>query len=366
MTARARIGFISVMPSPYQRDFFRALAAVPEIDLSVYYQQAGAGDSPWERARLDAHEQMLPGWGAEFGSLRFQFNIGLPDPASADLWIVNASLLAPSTQWIMRRHLRARQWLFWGERIRPSGGRLRSAIKARASAPLVRASGIVAVGSRAAADYRRRFPGMPIWDIPYHCDLAPFHAISREAERTGPFTFLFCGQMIARKGIDLLLPAFEETAALHSDARLLLVGREGLLPGLMECLRPETRTRIEYAGFRQPADLPALFARADALVLPSRYDGWGVVVNQALAAGLPVVCSDAVAAGDDLIVPGANGSIVPAGDLRALALALWELASDPLRAAAWGRESRRRSFDFTPQECVGKWAAILREVLPSP
>jgi len=362
MTARMRVSFISVMPSPYQRDFFRALALAPDIDLAVYYQQAGAGDSPWERARLDAHEQLLPGWGAEFGSLRFQFNAGLPDPASADLWIVNASLLAPSTQWIMRGYLRGRRWLFWGERIRPSAGRWLAAVKALASAPLARAAGIVAVGSRAAADYKRRFPGMPIWDIPYHCDLAPFHAISRETDQPHPFTFLFCGQMIERKGLDLLLSAFEETAALHSGVRLLLVGREGALPGLMKRLKPETRARIDYAGFRQPAGLPELFARADALVLPSRYDGWGVVVNQALAAGLPVICSDAVASGDDLIGPHENGLIVPAGDSGALASALRELASDPSRAALWGQESRRRSFGFTPQDCVAKWAAVFRKV----
>ena len=111
-------------------------------------------------------------------------------------------------------------------------------------------------------------------------------------------TFLFCGQMIARKGVDVLLAAFRQ---LDSRAELLLVGREAELPEMLASLPAEVSRRIRYAGFQAPEALPDYFSQADAFVLPSRYDGWGVVVNQALGAGLPILCSDTVGAGFDLV-----------------------------------------------------------------
>ena len=108
--------------------------------------------------------------------------------------------------------------------------------------------------------------------------------------------------MIARKGVDLLLQAF---ARLDARARLLLVGREADLPGWLAAL-PAERARAAWStrASRPPEALPRFFARADVFVLPSRYDGWGVVVNQALGAGLPILCSDAVGAAADLVRAG--------------------------------------------------------------
>ena len=119
--------------------------------------------------------------------------------------------------------------------------------------------------------------------------------------------------MIARKGLDHLLAAFAAVAARHSHVRLLLVGREAELPQMLKALPPEVRARVEYAGFQPPEALPRYFAQADVFVLPSRYDGWGVVVNQAIGAGLPVVCSDAVGAAYDLVEDERKRAPFPAG-----------------------------------------------------
>src|SRR5207244_779677 len=145
---------------------------------------------------------------------------------------------------------------------------------------------------------RARFPEPRHFNIPYHCGIAAFRPESPREHSRDQVTFLFCGQMIARKGVDTLLEAF---AGLDARARLLLVGREAELPAMLSALPPVVRDRIKYAGFQAPEDLPRYFGQADVFVLPSRYDGWGVVVNQALGAGLPIICSDQVGAGFDLI-----------------------------------------------------------------
>jgi glycosyltransferase involved in cell wall biosynthesis len=75
-------------------------------------------------------------------------------------------------------------------------------------------------------------------------------------------------------------------------------------------------------GFQNESQLAELFALAEATVVPSRAETWGVIVNESLASGTPVVVSDAVGAADDLVEEGVNGRVFPATDSAALAAVL--------------------------------------------
>jgi glycosyltransferase involved in cell wall biosynthesis len=228
------------------------------------------------------------------------------------------------------------------------------------AATLHRAAGIAAIGSFAEEDYRERFPEPRYFRIPYHCHLEPFLAAPRRARTDGHVVFLFCGQMIARKGVDLLLTAFQR---LGGGARLLLVGPEAQLPQFLAPLPPPVRDRIEYAGFQAPEDLPRFFARADVFVLPSRYDGWGVVMNQALGAGLPIICSDMVGAGRDLVDEEINGLRFPTGNAAALAERMQRFIHQPSLIDSWGKVSRRRAHHWTPEAGAAKWVEAFQSIL---
>jgi glycosyltransferase involved in cell wall biosynthesis len=201
-------------------------------------------------------------------------------------------------------------------------------------------------------------PGVPTFNQPYTCRLDAFAAAAAGRPAHAEPVFLFCGQMIARKGIDLLLSAFARLVAEDIPARLELVGREAELPALLAPLPPAVRARINYAGFQPPAELPATFARADVFVLPSRHDGWGVVVNQALGAGLPVICSDAVGAGHDLIRHEANGLVVPAGDVAALTTALRRLARSADLRRTLGAAARTTAEALAPERAAQFWEEL--------
>ena len=144
--------------------------------------------------------------------------------------------------------------------------------------------------------------------------------------------------MIERKAVDVLLLAFDRLIASGVEARLLLVGREAELPTFMKLVGSETKAKIGLRGLSSPRNLPAYFAQADVFVLPSRHDGWGVVVNQALAAGLPIIASDAVGAGLDYVENGINGVTVKAGDVDELYGALQTFAHNPELVQEWGYE----------------------------
>jgi glycosyltransferase involved in cell wall biosynthesis len=348
-----KVAFVSVVPSPYQRDLFHALAQRPEVQLSVFYLEAGVPEAAWPRQPLAPCEKILRGFWFHAGSGRCHVNWPLPDLRPFDVVVMN-TLMSLTAQWLIRTALRRRPWIFWGERLGQRGG-----LHAKCAAMLHRAAGIAAIGSFAAEDYRARFPEPRCFRIPYYCDLAPFLATPRRVRTDAHVVFLFCGQMIARKGVDLLLTAFQR---LGGAARLLLVGREAELPQLLSPLPPAVRERIEYAGFQAPGDLPQFFARADVFVLPSRYDGWGVVVNQALGAGMPIICSDMVGAGRDLVEEEMNGLRFPAGDAAALAQRMQRFIEQPALIDHWGQVSRRRAHHWTPEAGAAKWVDALQTI----
>ena len=349
-----KVAFVSVVPSPYQRDLFRALAARTEVELSVFYLEAAAPDSPWPEKALAPYESILPGTWLPLGPARCHVNWPLPRLRDYDVVVMN-TLMSLTGQWLMRTSLRGRRWIFWGERL-GRGGALHAAL----AAPLHRAVGIASIGTFAERDYRERFPEPRHFCIPYHCDLTAFLAAPRRVRDDGRVVFLFCGQMIARKGVDLLLAAFQR---LGESARLLLVGREAELPALLAPLPPAVRERCVYAGFQPPEELPRFFAQADVFVLPSRYDGWGVVVNQAIGAGLPVVCSDMVGAGHDLVEDGVNGLKFRACDADALAEKMARFVREPEVITKWGAASRKKACDWTPEAGAAKWVEALQTVV---
>jgi glycosyltransferase involved in cell wall biosynthesis len=355
MNRRHKVIFITVVPSPYQRDLFGALAVRDDVDLTVFYMEAASPDSPWPENSLRPFERIMPGFWVPFGGARAHVNWGRPDVSRADI-VVLSTYASLTGQWLMRA-LRGKRWLFWGERLRENSG-LKELIQRKLAEPVSQASGIVGIGRAAEDDYHRRFPRLPHFCIPYHCELSAFFGIRRAPRADEPVTFFFCGQMIRRKGVDLLLAGFDRLVARGLDVRLLLVGREADLPQFLEGVSPATRSRVRYEGFQPPERLPEYFGQSDVFVLPSRHDGWGVVINQALAAGLPIITSSAVGAGLDLVENDVNGMCVAADDVNALYGAMERLALNRDLACQWGKISRNRAHCLTPEAGAEKWVQV--------
>ncbi len=357
-TQPVKVLFLSIVPSPYQRDLFARLAARPEVDIRVVYCERASPDSPWPEKALAPYESVLPGFYLSWGGSRFIVNRQLPEWENADVIVCNGYMTL-AAQRLMRKCRGRKPVLFWGEKMIAASTGVKGAVQRWLAEPLKYLNGFVAIGQGAYADYARRFPGKELFSVPYYCDLEAFRVDPPDRPRTPP-TILFCGQMIARKGLDLLVEAFARLHAEGLEAKLLLIGREEALPEILKQVPESVHPHIENAGFQAPEALPAFFRRADIFVLPSRYDGWGVVVNQAVGAGLPVIVSDAVGSGPDLVSDGENGFVFPSGDVGALTDRLRQFLKDPIFLAQAAQVSWRRGPDFHP--CVGadKWVALLQ------
>jgi glycosyltransferase involved in cell wall biosynthesis len=194
---------------------------------------------------------------------------------------------------------------------------------------------------------------------------APISDDDRAAAREragGPGTellVLFVGRLVHEKGVATLLDAWRR-AELGPRARLALAGA-GPLEDLVERGAPEARLLGHVGADR----LPALYAAADVLVLPSLptasfREPWGLVVNEAMLQGTPVVASDAVgAAAGGLVRDGRNGFVVPAGDGDALATRLQALAASEELRAQLGVTASEDAAAYTPAAWASGMAAAL-------
>lgn len=149
-----------------------------------------------------------------------------------------------------------------------------------------------------------------------------FQASDDAATRDARLRVLYVGQLIPRKAVDLLLRAVARADPTGSRIRLVIVGSGPDEERLRRLIHRLGLKNVAMEGFKQPLELPRYYAWADVLVLPSVREVWGLVVNEALASGVYVICSDRVGAGFDLITPAWNGEVFPSGDEVGLATAL--------------------------------------------
>ncbi|MEM7384236.1 MAG: glycosyltransferase family 4 protein [Verrucomicrobiota bacterium] len=311
---------------------------------------------------LNPWETTLDGRCLGRGRVRCHLGHRLPDLRLSDAVIVNTALTGLTTQHLIRYHLRNVPWIFLGEILTRHTNPVFKAIQSVLTAPLKQATAIGAIGAHAAQDYQQRFPATPVFPTRYFCSLEAFRR-NHPLPRKPNFRFLFAGQMIERKGIDILLTAFESVASIQQNLELHLTGRRADLDSHLAKLPPDVRKRIIDHGFTAPNQLPDLFASTDCFVLPSRHDGWGVVINQAIGAGLPIIATDAVGAAGELIRPGENGLIVPAADASQLASAMRLLTEDDALRLRMGQANARLAVDLTPEAGAAGWHQHLSKIL---
>jgi glycosyltransferase involved in cell wall biosynthesis len=182
---------------------------------------------------------------------------------------------------------------------------------------------------------------------------------------TGPQTpprdsFLFTGRLVDTKGVDVLAEAYRIYRAESATPWPLVVAGIGPMDEELKAI-----DGVQLLGFVAPKDLPAVMAEAGCLVLPSRFEPWGVVVQEAAASGQAVICTSTCGASSRLVLDGYNGRVVAPDKPRELAEAMhWIANADPAHRAVVSQRSVELANQYTPQRWAEHLVDRCTELLP--
>ena len=339
---------------------WRVLAADPRFDIHVLHPELHLIENPF---RKDG--EILRGVSNEL------FDAAAPDIDDLLLKMVTARRpdIVVTCGWLYWPYARLAQ----SARLRdariivgmdsPWRGTLRQRLARMRLGALVRRLDAVVTAGERSRQYARRLgvAERRIHTGYYGFDYATFSLVSEqrsEAPAEWPRQFLFVGRYVPAKDLGTLARAYAQYRRSVSEPWGLTCcgwGDEGRLlkdiPGLVD------------AGFTPPAELPATFARHGAFVLPSRFEPWGVVIAEAAASGLPVVCTTACGAGDDVVRDYYSGVTVAPGDVDGLARALRWIHDHPERLREMGQRGRTLAASFSAEAWTARWREYFFDVL---
>ncbi len=373
---RFRLAYVVSHPIQYQAGLLRLLAAQPDIDLLVLfcsdfsvrsYKDEGFGTAvTWDTPLLEGYRHVVlprlrdtgnpsPTSPIAFGFYR-HLQRGLDGIPFDAVWIHGYSTINALHAMLAAKALglpvllRAESWL--EDRSR-SGWKL---LVKRGYFRLLRSlvHGVLPIGSRNAAYWRyyfgETFPAFPVpytVDNHYFAERSAAAAASREDllrelnVESGYPVILFASKLQERKHCDHLVEAFLQLQmpADRPKPYLLIVGDGEMRQDLERRAAVSGSERIVFAGFRNQSELPRFFELSSVFVLPSRHEAWGLITNEAMASGMPVIVTQSAGCTPDLVQNGVNGFAYPVGDIAALRSAL-ETCLSPGRAQTMGEHSR--------------------------
>ncbi len=164
---------------------------------------------------------------------------------------------------------------------------------------------------------------------------------------------LFVGRLVPEKGVFDLLEAYAKLeSGLRSEVGLVFAGVGVSRDELARRAKQISPGRVCFPGFAQREDLAGLYAVAETLVLPTHSDPWGLVVNEAMACGLPIIVSSVAGCTADLVEDGWNGYVVPPRDSERLSVAIASLLRQPELKQRMSAHGAERIQNYSPEACA--------------
>ena len=218
---------------------------------------------------------------------------------------------------------------------------------------MVRHADAILVNGNSGARYVKSLgaPETKIFRVPYATDTSLYAGAMAIKKRTQATKLLHVGQLIERKGIVLFLHRLSAWAVNNSGRQLelILVG-DGPLRASIEAINTPTNLKVTLIIPMAYSEMPAIYAQADIFVLPTLADSWGLVVNEAMAAGLPILGSGKSQAVEELVQDGETGWIFNPDEPDDVESALGRALSEPRETLAkMGERAREVAIGVTAQ-----------------
>jgi len=365
---KRRLVILTEIISPYRIPLFHALAQSSEVDLHVIFlAETDPSLRQWQvyKEEIRFSYEVLPSWRKRLGKYNVLLNRGLARAlraAAPDVVLCGGYSYVAS--WEALRWARAHRvpFLLWSESNVQDFRRGHALVEFLKGQFLQKCSGCDVPG-QSAREYllAHKIKEHSIFTAPNAVDNALFAKTAADVRGNEPTErkelsvpdryFLFAGRLVREKGVFELLYAYAKLdGQLRQQIGLVFVGDGLARRELEEQARSISPGVIRFAGFAQRRQLAAYYALAEILILPTYTDTWGLVVNEAMACGLPVILSRAAGCAADLIKENWNGLLIPPQDVSSLAAAMKNLGSHPEVCLKMGANSLECIAQYSPAQ----------------
>jgi glycosyltransferase involved in cell wall biosynthesis len=357
--------------SPYRIPLFNALAQRGEVDLHVIFlAETDPELRQWQihKEEIEFSYQILPSWRRRFGRYNALLNRGVGGAlakAAPDVVLCGGYNYAASWQALFWARIHKIPFVLWSESNVQDQRRGHVLVEFLKAKFLDRCSGFVVPG-RSALEYLRahKVTEDAIFAAPNAVDNDLFATAAAAARQDATNLrrefalparyFLFVGRLVREKGVFELLSAYARLdESVRQQIGLVLVGDGAFRPQLELEAASISPGVIRFAGFAQREHLAIYYALAEMMILPTYTDTWGLVVNEAMACGLPVIVSQVAGCAPDLVRENWNGMLVEPRDVSSLTSAMRRLADQPELRATMGANSMQLISRYSPTE----WSA---------
>jgi len=365
---KRRLVIITEIISPYRIPLFNGLARDPSVDLHVIFlAETDPGLRQWKvyKEEIRFSYQVLPSWRKQIAAYNVLLNFGMAGAlrrARPDFVLCGGYSYLAAWQALFWARASSVPFFLWSESNRQDIRGGLSFVEFLKRTFLDECSGFVVPG-RSAAQYlldhgikeRNIFTAVNAVDNDFFSCVAA-RARGNAAEQRNKIGLpdrylLFSGRLVRQKGVFELLAAYAKLeSGLRQQIGLVFVGDgscRSLLEERSQLISPGV---VKFAGFVQREELPIYYALAEMLILPTYTDTWGLVVNEAMVCGLPIIVSQAAGCAADLVTEGWNGYIVDPTNVGTLSDVIRRLATQPELQASMSMNSLKRIQRYSPDE----------------
>jgi glycosyltransferase involved in cell wall biosynthesis len=363
---KRRLAILTEIISPYRIPLFNALARHKGVDLHVIFlAETDPNLRQWQvyKDEIGFPYQVLASWRRRLGRYNALLNFGLGQALTAaapEVILCGGYNYIASWQALFWARSRNIPFLLWSESNLHDLRRSHALVEFLKGEFVRRCDGFVVPG-RSAQEYLRgqKIREESIFTAPNAVDNDLFASAAAVVRREAAAHrralglpdryFLFVGRLVPEKGVFDLLSAYAKLEV-RQQVGLVFVGDGVSRRQLEDQAASVVPGATRFAGFAQREQLPAYYALAQALILPTYSDTWGLVVNEAMACGLPVILSRTAGCATDLVTEGWNGLLIPPKDVPALTAAMASLANQPNLCVTMGSNATRQISHYSPAE----------------
>ena len=356
-----KINVFLTSPSPHMMYLWEEINKNRNAKLNLFFQEPVSADKPWGKID-DSLQAKILHWSSKTLIQKIYLLRNVAD-YPADIWVFSCDSYWMWENYILAYFLHKRmkkicliaEPICWEKKWLPKYSLYRLNVfknfKKRLLLILMNQFDVIlGVGIWGVQQYRNIFPKKPIFEIKYYVNLNIHHSVkisTKDKKNKKDIIFGYCGQLIPRKGLHILVKQLNMLVP-YDNWQLIIVG-EGQQRKLLEKMIPDNiRNRVLFLGFLNEKEIIKFWKRIDVFIFPSLFDGWGMVVVEALAAGVPVLSGPDVGAARNYIHDGKNGWIRPVDDN--FLNPICSLLENPLKINIKKEAARKSVENYTPEK----------------